>query len=120
MDLMTFESPVTAVLSAYEAPERLLKGKVPMTAKTKKLSDEEMDALECQIPDLAEIATKTAYARALLVSDSVLRVDSGDLVRMSLDGSKKVVAKAKPRRKVKVGEVITVRRIEDQTAAGRA
>ncbi|VVN20304.1 hypothetical protein PS862_04602 [Pseudomonas fluorescens] len=120
MDLMTFESPVTAVLSGHEAPERSLKRRISMTAETKKLSDEEMDALERRVPDLAEIATKTAYARALLMSDSVLRVDSGDLVRMSLDGSKTVVAKAKPRRKVKVGEVITVRRIEDQTAAGRA
>ena len=60
-----------------------------------------------------------AYARALSVSGSVLRVDSGDLVRMSLDGSKTFVAKAKPRRKVKVGEVITVRRVEAQAASGR-
>ncbi|MHC8354511.1 hypothetical protein ACYZTL_04540 [Pseudomonas sp. LB3P81] len=120
MELMTFESPLNAVLSGQEAPERSLKRRIPMTAKTKKLSDKEMDALERQIPDLAQIATKTAYARALLVSDSVLRVDSGDLVWISLDGSKTVVAKAKPRRKVKVGEVITVRRIEDQTAGGRA
>ncbi|MHC8394319.1 hypothetical protein ACYZT8_11755 [Pseudomonas sp. LB3P93] len=120
MDLMTFESPVNAVLSGHEAPERSLKRRIPMTAKTKKLSEQEMDALERQVPDLAEIATKTAYARALLVSDSVLRVDSGDLVWMSLDGSKTVVAKAKPRRKVKVGEVIKVRRIEDQTAGGHA
>lgn len=120
MELMTFESPVNAVLSGQEAAERSLKRRVPMTARTKKLSDKEMDALERQIPDLAQIATKAAYARALLVSDSVLRVDSGDLVRISLDGSKTVVAKAKPRRKVKVGEVITVRRIEDQTAGGRA
>jgi hypothetical protein len=66
------------------------------------------------IPDLAQRATETAYSRALLVSDSVLCVDSDDLVRISLDGSKTFEAKAKPRRKVKVGEVITVRRIDDQ------
>lgn len=84
-----------------------------MTVKTKKLSSEEIDALERQVPELAQIATKAAYARALSISESVLRIDSGELVRMSLDGSKTVVAKAKPRRKVKAGEVITVRRIEE-------
>jgi hypothetical protein len=91
-----------------------------MTVKAKRLSDKEMDALERQVPNLAKMATLTAYARALSVSDSVLRVDSGDLVWMSLDGSKTFVAKAKPRRKVKVGEVITVRRVEVQAASGRA
>jgi hypothetical protein len=79
-----------------------------------------MDTLELQIPDHAQRATEAAYARALLVSDSVLCVDSGDLVRVSLDGSKTVVAKAKPRRKVKVGKVITVRRIDEKTAGDRA
>ncbi|MNG23431.1 hypothetical protein D3C84_1080340 [compost metagenome] len=62
----------------------------------------------------------TAYARALTVSSSVLRVDSGNLVRVSMDGTKTFVSKAKPRRKVKVGEVLTVRRVEGQTAGGRA
>ena len=90
-----------------------------MTVKAKKLSDKEMDALERQISDLAKMATMSAYARALSVSGSVLRVDSGDLVWMSLDGSKTFVAKAKPRRKVKVGEVITVRRVEVQATSGR-
>jgi hypothetical protein len=98
----------------------LVKGFEVSKGKYVQITTEELDALERQVPDLAEIATKTAYARALLVSDSVLRVDSGDLVRMSLDGSRTVVAQAKPRRKVKVGEVITVRRIADQSAAGRA
>ncbi|CAI8756406.1 CDC48_N domain-containing protein [Pseudomonas sp. IT-P253] len=120
MDLMTFESPPNAVLSGLEALERSLTRRIPMTSKPKKLSDKEMDALELQIPELAQRATEAAYARALLVSDSVLCVDSDDLVRISLDGSKTVVAKAKPRRKVKVGEVITVRRIDDQTAGDRA
>jgi hypothetical protein len=94
-------------------------GNFPMSIKAKKLSDKEMEALERQIPDLAKMATMSAYARALSVSGSVLRVDSGDLVWMSLDGSKTFVAKAKPRHKVKVGEVITVRRVEVQTTSGR-
>ncbi|MNT84004.1 hypothetical protein D3C72_2239610 [compost metagenome] len=50
----------------------------------------------------------------------MLRVDSGDLVRVSPDGNKVFVAKAKPRRKVKLGEVITVRRVEGKAALGRA
>jgi hypothetical protein len=84
-----------------------------MTAKTKQLSDKEIDDLERQVPDLAQMATKNAYARALAVSDSVLSVDSGDLVRISQDGSKTFVAKAKPRRKVNPGEMIKVRRAEE-------
>jgi hypothetical protein len=50
----------------------------------------------------------------------VLRTDAGDLVRVASDGTKTVVEKAKPRRKVKVGEVIIVRRSEEQAAGGRA
>ncbi|CAI8873343.1 hypothetical protein [Pseudomonas sp. IT-P218] len=91
-----------------------------MIVTTKTLSDQEMDVLEREVPDLAKMATMTAYARTLLVSSSVLRVDSGDLVRVSPDGNKVFVAKAKPRRKVKLGEVITVRRVEGKTAVGRA
>ena len=91
-----------------------------MIVKAKKLSDQEIDVLEREVPDLAKMATMTAYARALLVSNSVLRVDSGDLVRVSPDGNITFVAKAKPRRKVKVGEVITVRRVEGKAAGGRA
>jgi seryl-tRNA(Sec) selenium transferase len=84
-----------------------------MTVKTKKLSSKEIDALERQVPELARIATKAAHARALSISESVLCIDSGELVWKSLDSSKTVVAKAKPRRKVKLGEVVTVRRIEE-------
>jgi hypothetical protein len=39
---------------------------------------------------------------------------------VSYDGSKTVVAKAKPRRKVTIGEVITVRRFDGQKAGGGA
>lgn len=92
-----------------------------MNVKAKKVSDPEMDALERLVPSQARQATLSAYVRALSVSQrGVLRIDAGDLVRVSRDGSKIVVAKAKPRRKVTVGEVITVRRVEGQTAGGRA
>lgn len=92
-----------------------------MNAKAKKVTDPEMDALECLVPRQARLATLDAYFRALSVTQrGVLRIDAGNLVRVSRDGSKIVVAKAKPRRKVTVGEVITVRRVEGQTAAGSA
>ncbi|WP_235437022.1 hypothetical protein [Pseudomonas fluorescens] len=81
--------------------------------KAKNVSDRELDALERLVPDQAKNATQAAYFRALSVSlNGVLRIDAGNLVRMSPDGNKTVVAKAKPRHKVKVGEVITVRRID--------
>ncbi|MGV8180320.1 hypothetical protein [Pseudomonas aeruginosa] len=91
-----------------------------MTVKAKKLSEKEIEAMERWVPVIAQSATKLAYVRALSASKSVLRIDAGDLVRVSLDGSKSFVAKAKPRRKVKVGEVIAVRRVDGQAAGGRA
>lgn len=88
-----------------------------MIVRPDTVSDHELDALESQIPDQAWVATHTAYSRALTVSpQGVLCVDAGNLVRVFQDGTKKVVGKAKPRRKVKVGEVITVRRAEGKTA----
>ena len=89
-----------------------------MIVKPTKLTDREIDVLERIIPAQAKLATKAAYIRALSVSNSVLIIDSGDLVRVSPDGSKTFVAKSKPRRKVTVGETITVRRLEGQKAKG--
>ncbi|CAH0142699.1 hypothetical protein SRABI70_00327 [Pseudomonas sp. Bi70] len=65
----------------------------------------------------AMVATYTAYTRALESSSKgVLRIDNADLVRVSRDGSIAVVGKAKPRRKVNVGQVITVRRVESEAS----
>jgi len=75
------------------------------------LSESDMDALERGVPELAQRATLVAYVRALGSRGEVLRVAAGDLVRVSSTGVKTIVAKAKPRRKVTVGEVIAVRRI---------
>ncbi len=92
-----------------------------MNTKAKKVSDSDVEALERLVPGKAKKATLSAYVRALSVSQrGVLRIDAGDLVRVSRDGVKTVVAKAKPRHKVKVGEVITVRRVEGQVADSRA
>lgn len=75
------------------------------------VSESDMEALERAVPALAQKATLVAYARALGSRGEVLRVAAGDLVRVSSTGVKTIVDKAKPRRKVTVGEVIAVRRI---------
>lgn len=118
---MPFEITASELSCKRKVHQRMLARRVPMNVKTKKVSDREMDALERLVPGQAKAATLSAYVRALSVSQrGVLRIDAGDLVRVSYDGSKTVVAKAAPRRKVKVGEVITVRRVEEQTVGGRA
>ncbi len=87
----------------------------------KDVSDSEIEALERLIPGQARQATHLAYSRALSASlHGVLCIQGGDLVRVSSDGSKTVVDKAKPRRKVTVGQVITVRRVDASTAGDRA
>ncbi|AGE25399.1 MULTISPECIES: hypothetical protein [Pseudomonas] len=92
-----------------------------MKSADKQVSDREIDALELLVPAQARKATLSAYFRALSVSQrGVLCMDEGSLVRVSQDGSKTLVAQGKPRRKVKTGEVITVRRVEEQTVGGRA
>ncbi|MFJ4345698.1 hypothetical protein [Pseudomonas sp. NPDC089401] len=85
-----------------------------MAVKAKSVTEHELDALEASIPELASEATHAAYLRALKVSQrGVLRTDDGHLVRVSAEGAKTIVAKAKPRRKVKVGETISVRKVSE-------
>ncbi|HEY1026015.1 MAG TPA: hypothetical protein VGE28_00140 [Pseudomonas sp.] len=80
-----------------------------------------MDASDSMIADKAMEATRCAYARALqLSSQGVLRIKSGDLVRVLNDGSTTLVRKAKPHRKVTVGQVVTVRSVKSQTAGHSA
>ncbi|AXQ48733.1 hypothetical protein N8H41_18115 [Pseudomonas vlassakiae] len=85
-----------------------------MAAKAKHATETELDALEQLIPDCATEATHSAYLRALQVSrHGVLRTDDGHLVRVAADGSRTVVAKAKPRRRVNIGEKISVRKVSE-------
>jgi hypothetical protein len=84
-----------------------------MNVQPNAVSDSELDILESQVPGLASTATHVAHVRALAANpQGVLCIDAGNLVRISQDGNKTVVAKAKPRHRVKVGEVITVRRVD--------
>lgn len=88
-----------------------------MTTKPNAVSDQELDALESQVPNQARAATYIAYSRALAANpQGVLCIDAGNLVRVFQDGKKTIIAKAKPRHKVKVGEIITVRRVEERTS----
>ncbi|HGA2315654.1 TPA: hypothetical protein ACIRVE_000148 [Pseudomonas putida] len=90
---------------------------LPMAAKAKPATESELDALEQLIPDCATEATHCAYLRALQVSrNGVLRTDDGHLVRVAADGSKTVVAEAKPRRKVTIGEKVSVRKVSENPA----
>lgn len=84
-----------------------------MTLRADCISNQEMDALEREVAARAREATFEAYQQALSVSrKGVLRVEAEHLVRVTQDGTRTIVADAKPRRKVKVGEVVTVRRME--------
>lgn len=88
-----------------------------MADKTQNSAESDIDALEQEVPRLASEATHSAYLRALMVSQQgVLRTDDGNLVRVASDGKITIVAKAKPRRRVKVGEVITVRKVKEKSA----
>ena len=84
-----------------------------MSKDSEFVSEAEVDDLERLVPAKARDATLSAYLRALSTTQAgVLRTDAGDLVRVAKDGTKTVVAKARPKRKVKVGEVIEVRRVD--------
>lgn len=87
-----------------------------MNVKAKSKAKKSTELLS-PVADKARVATFSAYTRALKISSNgVLLVKDGNLVRESLDGSIAVVGKAKPRRKVTVGEIVTVRRVESQSA----
>jgi hypothetical protein len=115
-------SDVFSTCRRYDAPNpcNLLQDMRRYSSMANKLehsAESDIDALEQEVPRLASEATHSAYLRALLVSEQgVLRTDDGNLVRVSPDGVKTIVARAKPRRKVKVGEVITVRKVKGKSA----
>lgn len=76
------------------------------------LSEKAIDNLEVSIPQTAACATYAAYVRALAAGHTVLRVEGSNIVAASAEGVVRVVNKTKPRRKVTVGEVVKVRRLE--------
>jgi hypothetical protein len=77
-----------------------------MEARAKKKTLTEAQTLDCEemIPSLASTATHTAHLRALASGYAVVLVNGTQIVSKSADGQAKVVGKAKPRHKVKVGQ----------------
>lgn len=69
-----------------------------------KLSEEELDFLETQIPDLAEAAFKQAYWAALSSGCSVLVSEGGYLVEVFPNGHKKIIKPLPPSIPVKRGQ----------------
>lgn len=78
----------------------------------KKLSEEAIENLEGHIPEIAASATSAAYYRALAAGHTVVQVKGMNVVASDADGNIRVIAEAKPRRKVTVGQVIKVRRLD--------
>ena len=77
-------------------------------------SDAEIETLERLIPSQARKATHEAFIHALIASPKgVLCIEAGYLVRRLPDGTRIIQSKAKPRRKVNVGQVVDVRKISD-------
>lgn len=70
------------------------------------MNEQELDYLEQQIPELADIAFKQAYWQALASGEKVLAAEAGALVEISPDGSRKEIQKLPPHVKVKPGEKI--------------
>jgi hypothetical protein len=71
-------------------------------------SDKLIQDAEEQIPQLAKIATKSAYRRVLASGNSVLISKNGEIIRVHADGSTESVAKNEPARKMKKGTIITI------------
>lgn len=76
------------------------------------LSDRTIEYLEALIPEKAAAATHTAYVRALAAGRTVLKVEGSNVIALSAKGVQEVIGPVKPRRKVIVGEVIKVRRLD--------
>jgi hypothetical protein len=68
------------------------------------MKEEELDYLEAQIPELAEIAFKQAYWQALASGNKVLEAQDGSLVEVSPDGTRKILKPLPPRLTVKPGQ----------------
>jgi|ACQI01.1.fsa_nt_gi hypothetical protein len=67
-------------------------------------TEAELDYLEKMIPELAESATKKAHLDALSRGQSVTEISDGKLVSVAPDGSKTVIADAKPMKKIAINE----------------
>ena len=77
-----------------------------MTQKIK-LSEQSMQAMEANIPELASAALKRAYYQALTHSGKVLEAVNGNLVETSADGTTRFIRQLPPSIKVTPGTRFT-------------
>jgi hypothetical protein len=56
-----------------------------------KMSDENIDFLETQIPDLAELAFQQAYWHNLSSGNTVTILENDNIVEISPDGKKRII-----------------------------
>ena len=79
-----------------------------MTTTKSALSEEAIQELEAQIPVLAAMATKMAYDRAKQAGHTVVVSKGGFIVAEYADGSERILATCKPKRKVIAGVPFTI------------
>lgn len=68
------------------------------------LTEESMQFLEEQIPELAEAAVRQAYWDALNSGSSVLEYENGALVEVFPDGTRKRIKNLPPQQKARPGQ----------------
>jgi hypothetical protein len=70
------------------------------------LTEKELDFLEAHIPALADNAFKKAYLDALSSGKSVLEAIDGKIVEIFPDGTKKIIKKIPPDKKVDIDDEV--------------
>lgn len=73
------------------------------------LTEESICFIEEHIPELAELAIKEAYWRALSSGNTVLERYNDDLVETFPDGTRKFIKKLPPYTVVTMGQKITIK-----------
>lgn len=73
------------------------------------MNEESIRFLEEYIPELAELALKQAYWKALASGSSVLQSENGFLVEVHPDGTRKIIKELPPSTPVKPGTRLELR-----------
>ena len=81
------------------------------TLRENQLSEEAIENLENQIPEMAAAATRLAYFRAVAAGHTVVTVKNNHILATHADGHVEVLAETKPGRKVKTGQRYSVRKL---------
>ena len=72
------------------------------------VNEKSMLFLEEHIPDLADLAVKQAYWKALASGSCVLMCENGNIVEVHPDGSQKVIKKLSPPIRVTKGQRLKI------------